>query len=306
MSPESIDHQYPWINKTPLNPEDYLEPGYYDKLLKDYSFGGKTDLELLNEHLQKVPSVAKSLELGCGSGRATDEIMTSGASIESLDLVDLSDDMVGHCSAKYRDIKQINVHKSDSIDFLGSTPRSYSSVVSMWNLSHSVHQHMISKGREAGSVHVADALSRFIINNLEAGGSMYLFHYDIQSPEQRLINPWRLNLWQTADPNYDASDQSPSKVLLDNLLTELREQDFVDFTVDHLKGDAIEYSSTDVALETFLNFHMEGYFNTHPELADVIQSLRRGFEEYADENGVVRIPPGAFIYKINRTNKPPQ
>jgi len=304
MSHESTNYQYPWIASVPENPEDYLEPGYYDKLLKDYSFGGRTDLELLGSHLESAPTVTRMLELGCGSGRATQEIMTQLGRIESLDLVDLSEEMVGHCRSKYADQDEVSVIKSDSVDFLGNSTQTYSSVVSMWNLSHSVHQHMISKGREAGSTHVASALDKFIVHNLEVGGSMYLFHYDIQSAEQRLINPWRLNLWEEADPNYDASDQSPSKDLLDDLLTGLQDRGFVSFEVDHLVGDPIEYPSKNIALETFLNFHMEGYYNTRAELPDVIDSLLRGFDEYTDKEGVVRIPPGAFVYKIGRTDKP--
>lgn len=242
---------------------------------------------------------ARVLELGCGSGRATERIVEKLGSASVIDLVDLSSDMVSFCREKFQDKPRVKVHQSDSIEFLadGST---YDSVVSLWNLSHSVHQHMLRLGRKEGSQHVRGILDDFLVNRLASAGTMHLIHYDIQSPEQQLINPWRLKLWETADPTYDASAQSPSKELLDDTLAALKDNDYIDYECDHLEGDPIEYENTDVALETFLNFHMEGHFNDRPELPQVIESLRDGFAQHTDSNGVVSIAPGAFAYNITR------
>lgn len=297
-------HQFAWAENAPHKPEDYLPPNYYDELLKEYSFSGRSDLELLDDYLETIPTNASMLELGCGSGRATDQLLEKVDQLKSLDLVDLSEGMVNHCRAKYKDLAKVNVHQSDSVDFLSNTEQTFSSVVSLWNLSHSVHQHMFRLNRQEGSRHAENALGKFIVNRLETGGSMYLIHYDIQSPEQRLINPWRLSLWSEADPNYDASDQSPSKELLDNLFSDLHGAGYIDATVDHLEGDPIEYANKDTALETFLNFHMEGHFNRRPEFKQVVESLLKGFESYTDSDGTVRIAPGAFIYQMTRTDKP--
>jgi hypothetical protein len=171
----------------------------------------------------------------------------------------------------------------------------------MWNLSHSVHQHMFRLEREEGSRYVDSVLHKFIAESLQPGGSMYLIHYDIQSPEQRLINPWRLKLWEEADPNFDASGQSPSKELLDSTFAKLKSVGLIDYALTHLIGDPIEYASPDEALETFLNFHMEGHFNKLPEFPQVVSSLLDGFKAYTDVDNVIRIAPGAFMYEVTRS-----
>lgn len=52
--------------------EDYLEPAYYEQLLKEYRFDGKSDLELFADYCVERPgSVRRALELGAGTGRAT-------------------------------------------------------------------------------------------------------------------------------------------------------------------------------------------------------------------------------------------
>lgn len=297
----SFHEQHPWMEHAPKNPDDYLDPEYYDRILKDYCFSGKSDLELLDQYLDQLPSRSNVLELGCGSGRATDQIVRRSGQVTALDLVDLSSGMTEYCRSKYKEQPQVQVHQSDSIDYLRNYTGEYTSVVSLWNLSHSVHQHMFRLGREAGSEYVANSLYKFVTTNLERSGTMYLIHYDIQSPEQRLINPWRLKLWTEADPDYDAQNQSPSKELLDTVFTRLQDDKVITYTCTHLTGDPIEYPSKEVALETFLNFHMEGYFNQKPELPDVAESLMEGFEPYTDVHGAVRIPPGAFEYTITRT-----
>jgi len=66
-----LHKKYPWLKIT-TTIEDYIAPKYYDQLLKDYIFSGKTDLRLFEEYLEIIPhkDFLNVLELGCGSGRA--------------------------------------------------------------------------------------------------------------------------------------------------------------------------------------------------------------------------------------------
>ncbi len=54
--------------------EDYVEPDYYERLLKEYAFSGKTDLDLFGEFLAGLSkkSDVNVLELGSGTGRKSE------------------------------------------------------------------------------------------------------------------------------------------------------------------------------------------------------------------------------------------
>lgn len=45
--------QYPWL-KIQTTVEEYVNPEYYNKIIKDYIFDDKTDLELFNEWLEPL------------------------------------------------------------------------------------------------------------------------------------------------------------------------------------------------------------------------------------------------------------
>ncbi len=55
--------KYSWLN-TITTIENYVEPQYYDRLLKDYVFLEKTDLQLFKEYIKTIPrkSCLDSLE----------------------------------------------------------------------------------------------------------------------------------------------------------------------------------------------------------------------------------------------------
>ena len=46
-------NKYPWLKIT-TTVEDYIAPEYYDRLLKDYIFSGKTDSQLFKEYLETI------------------------------------------------------------------------------------------------------------------------------------------------------------------------------------------------------------------------------------------------------------
>lgn len=51
MASPDTQEQYPWLQSMPDKPEDYLAPTYYDHLLKEYSFGGREDIDILDDYL---------------------------------------------------------------------------------------------------------------------------------------------------------------------------------------------------------------------------------------------------------------
>lgn len=136
--------QYPWLHYHPDTIITYLPPDYYDKLLKPYTAGGRSDLDFF---LDNVRSKSRSpmyeiLEMGSGSGRATDALLSIGIGFRSLELIDLSTDMVDQNRAKYADNPCISVVASDILSYLESTDKLYSYAFSLWGFSYSVHHHM--------------------------------------------------------------------------------------------------------------------------------------------------------------------
>jgi SAM-dependent methyltransferase len=296
---QDLHNEYPWLLRVPRRHADYLQPAYYEELLHEYSFGSQTDLELLTSFLARLenPDDRRVLELGCGSGRATEVLLRVLGAATTVDLVDLSPQMIAHCRQKFTGNPGVAVYESDSLDFVSNVLASYDVVVSLWNLSHSVHQHMLREGRVRATSRVHEAIQQLVTHRLRRGGSVFLIHYDIQSPEQRLINPWRKFIWEAAGLDYDVSGQAPSKQLLDEVLTSAQQAGVIEFECVHHAGDPIVYDSPARALEVFMNFHMEGVFNNHPRVGEVIESFRAGIGSYT-EDGTVKIAPGCFTYSI--------
>ncbi|MEV4312992.1 class I SAM-dependent methyltransferase [Actinocrispum sp. NPDC049592] len=299
---QALHEAYPWLLRAPNRHSDYLRPEYYDQLLPEYSFGGYSDLDLLASFLRGLQARdgMRVLELGCGSGRATDVLFREMSDPAAVDLVDLSPQMVDFCRGRFQQQSpNLNVYQSDSLNYLRGATSEYDVIVSLWNLSHSVHQHMLRDGRAAAESRVRGAIEKLITHRMAPGASAFLIHYDIQSPEQKLINPWRKLLWQDADPDYEVSGQTPSKIILDEVLTRAQDEGYIAFNCTHHEGDPIEYDSVDHALEVFMNFHMEGIFNSHDRLVDVLANLQAGLDEHT-QDGMVAVAPGCFTYSIVR------
>lgn len=300
MNRSALEQKYPWLRIDVKNASDYLTPKYYDAILKEYVFAGKSDLELFRDFLRKNfgdGRAIRTLELGSGSGRGTDIFLENVPSYAYLNLVDLSAKMVEFCKNKYRNRRNVGFCQSDSIDFFSKTKDAYDFVYSLWSLSHSIHQHIVDK--EGEYEYVKNNIQNFIERNIAPGGKMYIIHFDSLSEEQSII-------YKQLSRDYPVAAltdrQSPSKLMLDEIFDECEKAGVGNTSIRHLVGDPIRYDSRENALEVFMNFHMHTYFN-HSDVAEqVIDGLTDSFDKYAHQDKIL-IRPGCFVYVFERSNK---
>jgi|GEM_PF-736259 len=300
MNRNALEQKHPWLNADVKNSSGYLTPKYYDTILKEYMFDGRSDMDLFRNFLRRDfgdDSAAKALELGSGSGRGTDVFLENVSSYASLDLVDLSSEMVEYCRNKYQKQRDMKFFQSDSIDFFSKTENKYSFVYSLWSLSHSIHQHIVDRIGEYE--YVKNSIRNFIEKNIAPGGKMYIIHFDSLSEEQSII-------YKQLSRDYPVAAltdrQSPSKLLLDEIFNECEKAGMGNFSVDHLIGDPIRYDSIENALEVFMNFHMHTYFNHSDVVEQVLEGLVESFGKYEKPDGIF-IRPGCFIYMFERSNQ---
>ncbi len=293
-----VFQKYPWLKIT-TTVEDYVEPHYYDHLLKDYVFDGKPDLKFFGDHLNELPrkNDLSILELGCGSGRVTKILFEKISEWNKIELVDLSQRMLEFTKKKFKTIKNMQYSNSDSIDFLAATQDKFDLIYSLWSFSHSTHQMMIKRGLEEGSKYIKKVIEKMILENLSQSGTFFLIHFDSMSDEQRIL----MKQWRKVFEIYkNISEQSPSKLLIDEVFSLLERKGFIELEINHHQGQEIIYESMNEALEIFLNFHMESFFNEHNLVEEVIEELSNYFKKYQKEDGKIGIKPGCFIYKVKK------
>ncbi|MCL4363489.1 class I SAM-dependent methyltransferase [Candidatus Marsarchaeota archaeon] len=299
---EDLQNKYPWLKVT-NSLEEYVEPNYYNKILKDYIFDGKSDINIFEDFLKKINldkgiNALNALELGCGTGRATKVFVNSVKAVNfTLDLVDLSSRMLDFSKKEFKDYENIKFFESDSMNFLEKMIETYDIIFSLWSFSHSVHQNLIKKGLYDGKKYVQEVISKMIKENMRANSKFFLIHFDSMSDEQRILMKQGRKVFSIYN---DLDKQSPSKLIIDEVLNKLNDDGTIKLKANHFVGEAITYSSLNEALEVFLNFHMESYFNKTPELQTVIQELSDYFKNFTGEDGKIRIKPGCFTYEVEK------
>jgi SAM-dependent methyltransferase len=280
--------------------ENYVKPDYYDYLLKDYIFKGKTDLQLFAEHFATLTNKKwfNAIELGCGSGRATLVFLNYIKTEKyNLKLVDLSNRMLKFSKERFINNKNLKFIKSDSLKFLEKDNDTYDLIFSLWSFSHSVHQTLIKMGYKHWKKYIQSIMKKVIEKNMTKGSSFFIIHFDSMSDEQKIL----MQQWKKAYPILSNLEiQSPSKIILDEILKTLEKQKKIKLKLTHYEGEEIIYPSIEKALETFLNFHLESHFNKSPILPQIINELVNYFENFTDQNGFVRIKPGCFVYNIEK------
>lgn len=293
---KQLYNKYSWLKIRTLQ-EDYVAPNHYNKLLKPYSFNNKTDIEIFNEFVKKLPQKQmNSLELGTGTGRVTEHFLKCGK-IRSFTGVDLSKNMIDTCINKFNKNKNADFIKQDSLEFLSTTTQSFDFVFSLWSLSHSIHQHMEKIGVENGYAYTYRVLFNFLKNNLKENGFFFLIHFDSTSEEQIIL---RKILKEINPLYYQGKRQSLSKRVIDFTLESLAKLQILNYEVLHLCGDPIIYKNIDEALETYLVFHLESHFNDKKDLPEVFQELNNYLSQFKNKNQEIVIKPGCFIYKLHK------
>lgn len=290
MDIPTLTQKYTWL-KNANSVEEYLPPKYYRQLLRPYTFNGISDLQLLNDFL-KNKEASNILELGCGSGRAS-SIVVSIFPKATYTFSDLSERMLE--TAKKNLPSQSSFVAADSIEFMERTNEQYDLTYTLWSFSHSTHQHMHRLGVEKAKQHISSTIKKFVKENMKSGSLFFLIHFDSLSDEQHIL----MSQWKRVLPVFaDTEHQSPSKQIIDQTLLDLDNEGTITLSLKHLRGDPIIYASENDMLETFMNFHLETYFNTLPIVADVIEDIRFQAKRYKNTDGSYSITPGCYIYSF--------
>ena len=290
MKTNKLVEQYPWLAKV-NTVEDYIPPEYYQHLLKQYAFGGVSDISLLEKFLHNK-KILKVLELGCGSGRASGTVVST---IPTADYTfsDLSKRMLEE--ARQHLPKNSSFIVSDAIEYMENTKDMYDLVYTLWSFSHSTHQHIHRLGIEKAGDYISFVIKKFIRENIVKDGSLFLIHFDSLSQEQSIL----MRQWKRVFTAFaNIKKQSPSKQIIDKTLLELDTKGEITLSINHLKGGAIHYKSEDEVLETFMNFHLETYFNNLPLAESVIDDIKGQISKYRNEDGSYDITPGCYVYSF--------
>jgi len=290
---DALQRRFPWL-QVQISTTEYLGPEYYERLLKPYCFGGRTDLEILCQWLAAEKTDggnAPVLEIGPGPGRAT-SVFLHAVGPRDLYLVDLSEQMIAYCKRRFRDEQRLTFIRCDAIDFLRQSQQRFGLGFSLWSFSHSIHRAIQMLGRRAGEEMAAEAIRTLFVKVLEPGSRFLLIHFDPSSPEQRISLRQRAKL----QPFLADGPDVPSRTVLDRVTQELVAQNRVRVCVEHLVGDPIRYENMNEALEIFMNLHMEGMFNNHPLLPEVMAELAADLAVYRDDDGAITIGTGCYLY----------
>lgn len=282
--------KYPWLKYT-NSVEEYLLPKYYKQLLRPYKFNGFSDLQLLKNFLKdRQPS--NILELGCGSGRAS-SVVVSLFPQAKYTFSDLSKRMLEAAKKKLPPKSFFVI--TDAIEFMEKSEEQYDLIFTLWSFSHSIHQHMHNIGIEKAKRHIYLVIRKFIKENMKTGSLFFLIHFDSLSEEQRILIPQWKRVFSVFK---NTEQQSPSKQIIDQTLLDLDNDGLIRLSINHLSGDSIVYLTENEMLETFMNFHLETYFNTSPIVADVIEDIKFKAEKYKNIDGSYSIKPGCYVYSF--------
>lgn len=296
----NLKKKFSWLNIYEGN-NSYIDPKYYNKILKEYIFDNKTDLDILEIYLKNIknnlPSKISALELGVGSARSTKVLLRNFQSnLIKLDLVDQSQKMINFSKkilSKYSFVRFIN---RDFVTFMSKCQNKYDLVISLWSLSHSIHYNLHKYSLNFDSKKIILIIKKFIKRNLNRNGKLFIVHFDSLSDEQKIL----IKQWKKKYKIYNNTRaQSPSKHILDKALKDLAKKKNIRYTIKHHRGKPIEYTNIEEALEIFCNFHLETQFNNSELITEIIQELINYFQRFTKKEKIFIIP-GCFIYEIER------
>jgi hypothetical protein len=278
----------------------YLPPEYYRKLLKPYSFSGKKDLDMFEGFLRSIPEPATTLELGAGEGRGTEVFCRVFGNRVGLDTLDTCGRMLARLAERLPNLEHHAQIVSDSINYLASTNKSYDLVYALWTLSHSIHRHLSDADDEpAESERCVQILMKFLTENLNPGGHLYVIHYDSQSEEQTIVVRQRTKFDSFMGRWIEVS---PSLQIVTRSLSRLKAKGVLDYSIEHRVGDAIVYKNMEEALETFMNFHLEGEVNQRPDLLEgALAEVETYLLPFTRADGTLAVRPGCYTIEVTRS-----
>jgi len=286
--------EYSWLDRT-YSMDRYVGSEYYNKLLKGYIFQGKSDLEHFHSFLKKLSPLDTVLELGAGNGRAT-QVFLNTIHAKKLILVDLSSNMLNGARKRLQNKNCVYV-QSDIIPYISQLREKFDLIFTLWSFSHSVHQYLDRMGLKKGRRMIKYIIKKMVRENMNKGSKFYLTHFDSLSDEQRIL----MKQWKRSFSIFQHTNlQSPSKRYIDEALKEMEKDGVVQYDVRHYIGDPIKYKSIEEALEIFMNFHLESFFNTGKFTTVVLKDIKKYFKQYQKADGTIHIRPGCFIYSIEK------
>jgi methyltransferase domain len=273
--------------------EEYLEPSYYDKLLKPYVFSGREDIDLFATFVrERADTIHRVVELGYGTGRATECLLHQARDIDAYTGVDLSRQMQAWTTNRFRETENAQFVNSDSLDYLRESRPSFDLLFSLWSLSHSIHKHLLAGDSQD---EIVDLMFEAIQNGNE-DSTVYFLQFDALSDEQRIL----MKQWARDYPLFRVGEQSPAMGILDELWGRLTATGEWETSSRHLLGEPIVYASMDEALEVFLNFHLESAFNGGPNFYEVAEEIKGYLATYVQPNGEIHVRPGVFEFIAHR------
>lgn len=297
MDAVKLRTQYPWLD-TRIDHINYLDPAYYDRILMPYVFDGRNDLELFGDFLKTLPQKAdgKILEIGPGTGRATDVLLRNLPEKASLDLIDQSERMLSSCVSRFGGGRFRNLLLGDALQTLQVLEDQYDCIFSLWSFSHSIHQKL--QENPSSEETLAAQIERNFGRLLNAGGRFYVMHFDALSTEQRISLRQRRRKFEF----FIEGEQSPSLRILQRAFDALEASGQMEYELQRHSGDAITYKTIGHALEVFMNFHMEGKFNDCPYTEEVVTALRNDLSALTLEDGRIAVETGCFVFSGRKIN----
>lgn len=87
-------------------------------------------------------------------------------------------------------------------------------------------------------------------------------------------------------------------------LESLKNENIINYEINHLQGDPIYYTSMEEALEIFLNFHLEGEFNNCDEnnWNAAVKEVQADLQNYVLDDKRLAIRPACYTILIRRNN----
>ena len=268
----------------------------YDKYLPEYYFLDEENREYIEEKIMIEKKLSgenfKSvLELGVGSGRVTELLMSKAKQYTGIDI---SESMIKKIEQRFY-MKKCQFEVFDINDFLNENLenlKQYDFIGSFWAFNYAILSFFEYQDLCTGKVYAVDDLVKAeelakehfekVFNNLNKGTKFLFVYFDAYSVEQAYVTS--VLEWILPSPY---NDRGFTFKLFNNLLCNL---DNVEVTHEYKNGFVI-LSDDEHLIGYFSNLHLKGYL----EDSEAIELLVNNFRAYRYEDGHYEIPAGVNL-----------